>query len=763
MKFSFERIKALAPKVGAFVGGILMGSANVFGTVSPFGAAYAAAAPRGYAALSVLGALIGCIFFGIGGGFLKNDILRNSAAVVAVAGIRWALSEQRRISRHPAFKPIAAMAGTVLTGAVISYSIGAKVSYDLLLYVTEGLLAAAGAYFISKAFGCFGKERKYALPKEEITALLITASIMFISICRLTVFGFSVGTAAVLFAMLCAARKMRELGGAVAGITAGAIVAISGGDFRLAGICAIAGLLSGVFSHLGSIAISVSALSVCGLSAFATGSFNIYFLGEMLLAAVVFSLVPEHKINSLLIKTGFHKDKVTSGTLSGEAIARRIEDAASALLGVSETVEKVSGKLSKYSGDNLSQVYRLATEKLCTQCGKSEQCWKIARDSTQESLNKTEAVLLGKGVLTLEDLPAEFKNRCVRSCDLTDEINLCYADYSARQGAKRRISQVRSVVGDQLGGVSIMLTELAEEIAASEICDTKAAKAVAAAIHGCGYTPESVLCSRNNCGGLEITAKIGDRRSGAIPRSEIIYEMENALDMPLSEPVITGSAEFTIKAVQLPNLDIEFGVSQHCCDGERLCGDSYEAFLDDGGYAVMMISDGMGTGGRAAVDSAMTCGLTGKLLRAGFGFDGAMRIVNSSLLVKSDDESLATADITKINLYTGEADLCKAGAVQTYIRMGRNVRCIMPETLPLGILREVEFAKEHEYLAAGDIIVMISDGVNLDKEVIERTILEFEGEEIRKLTDEILMKAGGIDEENFSDDMTVLAARLVNG
>ncbi len=56
----------------------------------------------------------------------------------------------------------------------------------------------------------------------------------------------------------------------------------------------------------------------------------------------------------------------------------------------------------------------------------------------------------------------------------------------------------------------------------------------------------------------------------------------------------------------------------------------------------MLISDGMGCGGRAAVDGAMASNLMSKLLKAGFGIDCSLKIVNSAMLFKSTDESLAT-------------------------------------------------------------------------------------------------------------------------
>ena len=120
---------------------------------------------------------------------------------------------------------------------------------------------------------------------------------------------------------------------------------------------------------------------------------------------------------------------------------------------------------------------------------------------------------------------------------------------------------------------------------------------------------------------------------------------------------------------------------------------------------------GMGSGGRAAVDGAMAAGILAKLAKAGISFDCALRIVNSALLVKSGDESLATLDVARVDLFSGKAEFCKAGAAVSYVvRKGKIHRVDLP-SLPAGILTEISFAKETYQLQEGDRLLMISDGV----------------------------------------------------
>ncbi len=745
--------KSLGMKIAVFICGIFTGSASIGGVMSPFGTAYAAAAPHGYCAAASIGAIIGSFL-----PFGAEDKLRSAATIIAVAGIRWACAELKKVYAHPAFIPCAAMAATVLTGAIISASIGAKLSYDIALYAADGILAAAGAYFTTRAFDSIRAGRLYALERQEITALTVSLCMAAAGLCRISIYGFSIGRAIVLLAMLNAARSKKETGGAIAGIACGMVFATSGSSMAVAGMCAIAGLAAGVFSYIGTLASSIAAVAVMSLASFMSGSVNVFLLVEVFLAAVTFKIIPESTMNTAFERIGMLRTKSVE-PLPGTLVAKKLEDAAKALLSVSDTVEMVSSKLGRKRSAGMEQIYRQSTENVCTKCPISKHCWECAREETQNAMHLLSPILKENGAISVKTLPMEFRQRCARSDEMMDEINRNYAEFIARESARRRISHVRSVIGDQMGGVSLMLTDLARQTQHEDTADDEAAALVSEALHRSGYIPESVRCIVNSTGRLSITAKIGGRRGKAIARNELIYELEDALDMGLSKPVIEGGAEFTLTTSQLPNLQIEFGAAQHCCSGEKLCGDAYEAFLDDDGNAVMIISDGMGSGGRAAVDSAMTCGLTGRLLRAGFGFEGAMKVVNSALLVKSEDESLATLDIIKVNLFTGETHLCKAGAVKTYIISDGEIRRIDKPSLPLGILREVEFAESGEELSDGDIVIMASDGVPDEDEWFEKELASCDITDMRTLARSLLAKARK-ERSGGDDDITVLTARI---
>ena len=99
-----------------------------------------------------------------------------------------------------------------------------------------------------------------------------------------------------------------------------------------------------------------------------------------------------------------------------------------------------------------------------------------------------------------------------------------------------------------------------------------------------------------------------------------------------------------------------------------------------------------------------------RLIVSGFSFPCALRLVNSAMLVKSREESLATLDVLKVNLYTGQAIIYKAGAtVSLLLRQGK-ISEIKKSAMPIGILRQAEFGIVHGGLRNGDMIIMMSDG-----------------------------------------------------
>ena len=213
---------------------------------------------------------------------------------------------------------------------------------------------------------------------------------------------------------------------------------------------------------------------------------------------------------------------------------------------------------------------------------------------------------------------------------------------------------------------------------------------------------------------------------------------------------------------ELPLYDLEIGSAQHVYGNGELCGDCLNYFSNGAGSMVAMISDGMGSGGRAAVDSNMAVSVMTKLCKAGLSYDCSLAVVNSSLMIKSEDETLATMDVVDFNCFTGKAGLMKAGACTTYVKKNSRVYQKEMPSLPLGILNEARFSKEDMVLTKDDWIVMVSDGVMIGStDWIEKLILSWREGSAEELAAQIVNTARRRREDDHDDDITAIAMRVV--
>jgi stage II sporulation protein E len=159
----------------------------------------------------------------------------------------------------------------------------------------------------------------------------------------------------------------------------------------------------------------------------------------------------------------------------------------------------------------------------------------------------------------------------------------------------------------------------------------------------------------------------------------------------------------------------------------------------------------------------MAAGLAVRLIKAGFGYETLLKLINTALMVKSEDESLATLDLAEINLFTGDVRLLKAGAGASLLYSKNRIYRIDDSSLPLGILREIKFAQTMDRMVDGDLLITMSDGVsNEGLSWVEDILQEFhatESQDLCALAEQIAKEAQKRQGEE-ADDITVLVAQL---
>jgi len=351
-------------------------------------------------------------------------------------------------------------------------------------------------------------------------------------------------------------------------------------------------------------------------------------------------------------------------------------------------------------------------------------------------------------------------NEIARKENEINKLNMSEEEYIRREIILEKTNQIRMVASDQFYSISGMLEDLAFEFDEAEAFDSAACEKIRNLLGEYGIYPKNI-------------SAIEDKFSRM--RVEILTEGEcKELEKPLFQEEIGKICsryfergritkfkdETMLSFFERPSYRLSVGFAQHSAQG-KLCGDTVKIINDYKGHCILIISDGMGRGSRAALDGAMGAGLLSKLINAGFGFDCALKIVNCALLVKSNDESLATLDIASIDLFTGKCELLKAGAPASYIIKNKSAsRCEMT-SMPAGILRGVEFAKRNAVMKIGDSIALMSDGIaDLGEKWLEDALLSNNDFTAQQKADYILEEAIKKTKNSKTDDMSIIYAKL---
>jgi len=230
--------------------------------------------------------------------------------------------------------------------------------------------------------------------------------------------------------------------------------------------------------------------------------------------------------------------------------------------------------------------------------------------------------------------------------------------------------------------------------------------------------------------------------------------------------------------IELLSKEIESGETQY--DGERrvyapkvtvrtesktgygVSGDTIIYFERDNKFFVIL-SDGMGSGDDAMHQSRLTARLFEKFLKAGFDKETCLRMINSALALKADQESFSTVDILEIDTETGECEFLKIGSAQSFIKRKKEIGVISSKSLPVGILENIEAQAVKCKAEVGDIIVMVTDGVSeagsgvLKSDWIKKLLL-LEKRKPWELADLII--EGAKARTKFSDDMTCCVVKI---
>ena len=445
----------------------------------------------------------------------------------------------------------------------------------------------------------------------------------------------------------------------------------------------------------------------------------------------------------------------------------RLMNYAESFQGLSRIFHTMSVKKESYTAEELGQVQNELTGKICASCESCAVCWE--RDSTPlyGILSSMISSIWHVGEPGKEN-EEQLSRYCARSRDMVEEAVRVFERVNLNRAWYNRLLENREVIAEQLDAMAYIMQDCARE---ERVLDTQERRALAEIRYRAreyGIVIEEMHLIETLDGRLKLEVTLKSRLGGYISMKTFLAAAGHALGKKLR---MTADSKTFISREPAPFVLYEDtvyrnvqGIARMTNDGAGISGDNFSFLELERGELLLGLSDGMGSGSMACKESEMVLDLVERFMEAGFSVETAIRMMNSAMVMKGEDDLYSTVDLCKINLYTGKACLYKIGASATFIKREDEVECITSSSLPVGAEAQIEIETSETVLKNGDFVVMVTDGVleylhvpkpeETMQEIIESIQTNNPGILAKRIMERVMLFTGG----KARDDMTVLAA-----
>lgn len=726
-----EAIKWIRWAVNALAGAVFA-VARFSGGMRPFGVAYATAG--GQALPAAMGAFLAYLLFGGRTGLVY------AAATAVILTCRMVL-DGTALAEKRWFYPACAATALFCTRFVILEDL-----QSFLLLLCETALCAACSMLLRE-----GRDKRSPLAVWGRAAaglcLLLAALPLHVGI-------FSPARMIAALVTLAAGCFGGGAAGACVGAIYGAGIDLSAGTgpfFAL--IWCVAGLSAGPGGRKDRLMAAMSFCTAGGVICLwlSQESGAMAALAELFLAGGGFLLLPRRL--RVALETAF------AGAAGSGRWVR--PGASQALLRLSEAVgqlgQVMDGRWEGVSRDpgDLSTVYRSACETACRSCRRRDVCWQQEQSALKTMLADLADTLRSRHALEPENLPAWFRGTCLHSERFCGAVNDAYREALRREARLRREDTVRGVMSAQYESLEALLDSVAGRAGMGADYDPALEERVRRVVRA--YLPRAGTAVCLTGGRLQIDLLLSD--GGAALSGDVgtmLRSLQGALGVELLPPETVSSRKGTCwRICQREKWNLEVRAAVRKKEGEAVCGDSFRQLRTDDGRAILLLSDGMGTGKQAGEISARALELVSSFVRSGCSLAESTSAVLPVLAARFTEWGFVTLDLLEVNLFTGQAALLKYGAAPGFLLREGRLTQFSAEALPAGLEppgRQIPAA--HLRLREGDRIVLMSDGVweNPDTESLLRDGGGLEGQ---ALANALIREAA---RKGVCDDMTVLTA-----
>lgn len=461
----------------------------------------------------------------------------------------------------------------------------------------------------------------------------------------------------------------------------------------------------------------------------------------------------------------FEQENYLTGTIGRNKLLNTAE-AFQELAGAFANLPKRKNILSE---PDLNHIFEELGEKFCKECTNCKICWEKnyyhTYRATYELLEE-----IDKGGDIRDMRKPLFLLQCLRAESYLEEAVKIFRRERLNLTWNNRLFEVREAVTQQLMGMSEVVLQMRDALCFHDEANVVQKQKIKLALKGKKIVAQSVLFRGCPDQKIEIWLTARTKHDRCIPIREIAAILSGATKRDMvpeknSKAILNG--EFTSMVfVEETRFKVLYGVSRRTKEQESISGDHFSCFECNYGEMVLCLSDGMGSGLVASKESEMVIDLLEQLIEAGFSKTTAIQMINSMLVVRSDEPLFTTVDLCGIDLYHGSATFYKSGASATFIKHQNRIEVVPSKTLPLGVVQHIDVEPQNSRLKDGDLIVMLTDGVldvfsEEESEGMMISLLEsIQSDNPREVADEILQYVESYAGHIVKDDMTVLVAGI---
>lgn len=606
-------------------------------------------------------------------------------------------------------KRLGVLSNSILTTATIIFSsvisnLSQRTALSLVVFrLVSSVLCGCIVYIATRIYENFKQAKQISLGGINGVYVSFIYIILIVTLCSVNVFSLNLGrTLGIIVVLLLCEKFGIAVAGLVGAITTFAVIMYSPQLGKNALILCVCVCLGSAFSKHGKLLITMSfvLVGIFGLVAVGFNNDTFSMLTDIAVASVFYVSLPkeiENKLFNIFTTQKLKNHSLYSAYNNINLSYQSINDIRTRLEGISKSLETTNVKTS---------VCQNVKNDLCKGCDGFLTCW-----ATNKVFTTRKFVELEKSIKThnfVSDVDFAF---CKNGENLVEEFEKSLSRYACEVSSKEQSTMMRQLLIEQFSSTEELLKDLECNAMVCVRIDEDLSDKCSRVLVNYGFSVEnvSVYRSKNNNRTVEIIVK----KYSDADMIMLTVELGEVVGCELEMPVVNKIGNITrLTFCEYCHYKISTGLVQSACNNNDYCGDTVERIWLSPSRYMVILSDGMGTGKRARLDSAFATSIISKLVVAGVSPETALKMLNSIMRVKGWDESFATIDLALIDLCTGKVKFVKSGASPSFILRDGNLIKIEGEAFPIGIIPKISPYISSYKLFENDRIILTSDGVD---------------------------------------------------